>query len=234
MGVIVVDETADSPEKKEPMDGHVRAYIVLDETGSMGFIEEQTITGYNEYMQTLKEKTENVLVTLVKFNACKGVRVEYSAKMLGDVPELTKEGYKPYCGTPLYDAIGETIRKAEEEATVNDKTLIIVQTDGYENASKEYTIDAIKKLIADKEEEGWTFAFIGADQNAWGAGKGMGFAKGNVMSHDSRKIGGAFEKLGVATVSYCSSLGTSQGADRKFFSGSVGGKKEKDWRQTAK
>ncbi|NIP23783.1 MAG: VWA domain-containing protein, partial [Phycisphaerae bacterium] len=111
--------------------------FILDETGSMLSVKDQTISGYNEYLDTLKQE-KDVLFTLTKFNSAK-VEVVYDAVKIKDVELLTADTYHPTATTPLYDAIGTTITSLEK-ATKNKKgkKLVVIQTDGLENASKEF------------------------------------------------------------------------------------------------
>ena len=94
---------------------------------------------------------------------------QFNAVALGikDVDKLKPEQYEPCCSTPLFDAIGSSVKKLK--AAVKDvpdaAVLVTIITDGYENASKEWTGPAIKKLIDECKEDGWMFAFIGASED---------------------------------------------------------------------
>ena len=81
--------------------------------------------------------------------------------------KLTKAKYNPCCMTPLYDAIGKSIKTLEKKtADIEDvAVLVTIITDGMENASMEWTGQAIKKLIDERKEEGWMFSYIGADHD---------------------------------------------------------------------
>lgn len=223
MSVIKVEDYGE-PNKNQNVAGNgtTRVNFILDETGSMRVVKNPTISGFNEYVQTLQKQTENVVMTLAKFNSGKGVQIEYINKPIGDVPELTDESYIPDCTTPLYDAIGDTIRRAEEEASEGDNVLVIIQTDGEENASKEYSLNAVKSLIKEKEGKGWTFAYLGADQNAWlTGGKVLGLSRGNTMSYRSGDTRHVFGDLAKASVSYCCSAEPGGQSVKNFFDGSA-------------
>ena len=170
--------------------------FVLDETGSMMSIKDKTIKDFNEYLQSVKGKGEAIF-TLTKFNSNK-VEVVYEKK-LKDVPELTKETYNPDAMTPLYDAIGKTIRALEKDTT--REHLLIVLTDGLENASKEFNKDAITKLIAEKEKEGWAVIYLGVGKDAWGAGEKIGI----LMSASTHTFGRAMNIGTGATKAFMSS-----------------------------
>jgi hypothetical protein len=190
--------------------------FILDETGSMQGVKEQTISGFNEYVDTLKgdEKAKKIRFTLTKFNSnkveivCKGVKID-------EVEHLNSETYRPDALTPLYDAIGRTIRSLERTLDgKKSKALVVIQTDGQENHSKEFTQQGIFKLIDEKKKLGWTFAYLGADQDAWQASQRMGIAKGNTKSYASAQTKSAFKDVAYSTSDYLRERGVQTD---KFF-----------------
>ncbi len=190
--------------------------FILDETGSMQSVKEATISGFNEYVKTLKggDDAERIRFTLTQFNAEK-VDVVYDGVRLDKVAQLTEETYQPASLTPLYDAIGRTIRALEGRlADKKRNVLVIIQTDGAENASKEFTQEGIFNLIKEKKAANWTFAFLGADQDAWEIGSQLGLDRGNVFSYNSSETRQVFGKTAVSTLNYASSGGT---VTRQFF-----------------
>ena len=84
----------------------------------------------------------------------------------------------------------------------NQKTLITVMTDGQENDSKEYTREKIFNLIKEKEKAGWTFAYLGANQDAWEVGQSIGLHKGNVMTYTVAQTKETFNNIASQTVAY--------------------------------
>ena len=183
--------------------------FILDETGSMQSVKSQTVSGFNEYLETLKEGDDagRIRFALTQFNAEK-VDVVYDGVRLDEVAELTEETYWPTSMTPLYDAIGHTIRALEKRlAGKKRNVLVVIQTDGAENASKEFTQEGIFSLISEKKGAGWTFAFLGADQDAWQTGARLGIERGNVISYASGKTRQTFGKTAAATLNYASSGG---------------------------
>ena len=81
--------------------------------------------------------------------------------------DLTPADYIPCCTTPLYDAIGATITALHTQITGNPakSASVTIITDGYENASREFDFNTISRLIAQYKQEGWLFAYIGADHD---------------------------------------------------------------------
>lgn len=105
-------------------------------------------------------------MTLVAFCGCEQ-KVIYENTPIEKVNDITLADYEPCCMTPLYDAIGNvctrlhTTIKDDESASV----AVTIITDGYENASREFSAKAIKALIEAYKQEGWMFAYIGADHD---------------------------------------------------------------------
>jgi len=217
MSVILIDEQIEN-ENVKFNDNVTRVVFLLDETGSMNVVKDKTIKGYNEYIQTLKQKIENVYMSLITFNSCNGISVLYDNILVSNVPELDEKIYKPNCGTPLYDAIGRAIVEGEKVANESDNVLIIIQTDGEENTSVEYTLESIRSMIKDKEKLGWTFVCLGADIDAWGSiGKSLGLSRGNAMSYKGSDSKNMFASLAFNTVNYCSNNISSDDSKKNNF-----------------
>lgn len=145
--------------------------FVQDETGSMLDIQDQTMSAFNEYFKTLKNTDDigEVEVCIWQFSDTFGqeekVRSFYKGA-LAKVPELTFEEYRPRGNTPLLDAVGTALQQTE--AINADRYLFIVQTDGLENASKDFSREQVAKLVAAKEASAnWTIVFLGAGINNW-------------------------------------------------------------------
>lgn len=173
----------------------------------MSGVWDTTISGVNEYMSG---RDKEALVTFVQFNGDR-VKVAHSAVPAGDIPALDRNSYIPASITPLYDAIGKTIRDLEKTiAADGDKkkplVLVMIITDGQENNSSEFTRDSIFALIKRKTEEGWTFTFMGANQDAWAAGGQMGIPTGNIAQFTATHVGtkGAFSRMAFASNAYAS------------------------------
>jgi uncharacterized protein YegL len=197
--------------------------VILDESGSMSSVRDQTIQGYNEYLHGLRQDPKNkYLVTLTKFDSTVNeptCRVQYVAKPINEAPELTPDTYFPRGSTPLYDAIGGTIRAVEKSVNWRPVLTIIV-TDGEENASREFTLDTIKALIKEKEALGnWTFVYLGANQDAWRVGQQFGMSQHNTKTYAQGNVGATVQALSDQTVSYATSMATApKGAQLRTMS----------------
>ena len=133
------------------------AAICLDETGSMTGQEERVVTSLNEYVRSLPD---DIHVTVFKFDSERWTTLYDDSK--SNWTDRTVADYKPGTMTPLFDAIYKTIKHGESLAQDGDKVLIMVDTDGMENASKEYTLEAVRSLVDQKKSSGWEFLFMAA------------------------------------------------------------------------
>lgn len=145
--------------------------IVLDKSGSMSSIARQAIDGVNETIGSIRSAQEKNpdqehMVTLVAFCGCE-LKTIYDNVPVAEVKTLTDRDYRPCCMTPLYDAIGTTISRVHALKSKVGESLALVSiiTDGYENASREYSHAAIRSLIESYKEQGWQFTYIGADHD---------------------------------------------------------------------
>lgn len=154
--------------------------IVLDRSGSMGGIRGDTIGSFNRFIEDQKGiEAGDCRVSMVQFN--QQVEQVYEAEDLKNVKPLDTERYVPMGTTALLDALGETIRKtgdrlaAMKEGERPARVLILVITDGHENASKEFKKDQIKGMVEhQKEKYSWDFLFMGANVDSFDEGAGVG------------------------------------------------------------
>jgi hypothetical protein len=191
--------------------------VVIDASGSMGHITGATLEGYNSFIEKQREEKGDVLVSLILFDSewedgsynkqkLRLVR-PYTALPLEEVPELTTDVYRAHGGTPLRDAMGKGISFTDDTLkrvkTKNPDILVLVVTDGGENTSRDYGEGLIREMVAKREEDGWTFIYMGANQDSWSETQNLGFSVGNVMNYAAHDIKeGAFDKIAVSTVNY--------------------------------
>jgi Mg-chelatase subunit ChlD len=144
--------------------------IILDESGSMCSIERQAVSGVNETIQTIKQaqkkhEDQEHFISLITFNA-EGRKTLYDKVEALHVENFSGKQYHPDSCTPLYDAMGFSLNKLRKRVAEEDRVLVTVITDGYENASREYSGASIKNLVDELQSEGWVFTYIGANQDA--------------------------------------------------------------------
>lgn len=144
--------------------------IILDRSGSMSSIRNQAIAGVNETLGTIRhlENSTDVrqFVSLASFCSC-NLNKTYECTPVAETKPFTKNDYEPCCCTPLYDAIGICCTDLKKKlASKKDYAVsVTIITDGYENASKEWTVKSIRTLIESLKADGWLFAYIGANQD---------------------------------------------------------------------
>ena len=171
--------------------------LVIDESGSMSPLRQATIDGANAWLADQRKDGPDDLLTLVLFDAPQDptkprVRVLYDGVPLKEVVDLTSDNYCPDGGTPLYDAIGSTISRIEGDPRSADRTVVlVVMTDGLENASVEYTHEAIAARVEQKERDGWTIMYLGANQDAKQVAAGMHLSADFAVSYDASEAGTA-------------------------------------------
>lgn len=153
------------------MNSKIYNVVILDKSGSMTSIRKQAVDSVNETFGCIRSmRKKNVeqeqFVTLVAFCGCEQ-KVIYENTPIEKANNITLADYEPCCMTPLYDAIGNVCTRLH--TTIKDdasaSVAVTIVTDGYENASREFSGKAIKALIEAYKQEGWMFAYIGADHD---------------------------------------------------------------------
>ena len=147
--------------------------IILDKSGSMESIRKAAVDGFNETLAGIKKAQEKYAesqehyVSLLTFCDCEKKYV-FDKVPVAESRKLTLDDYEPCCCTPLYDAMGFTLTTMRNHVKKVDDAVVVVTiiTDGYENASKEYTGMAVKKLVEELKSGGWTFTYMGANQDS--------------------------------------------------------------------
>ena len=145
--------------------------FILDRSGSMAGLEQDTIGGFNAMMEKQKREPGETLVSTVLFD--QDTQVIHDRVPLEELGPLTEEEYYVRGSTALLDAVGGAIRhignvhKYAREEDVPEKTLFVITTDGMENASRRYDYDRVKAMIRRQQERyGWEFLFLGANIDA--------------------------------------------------------------------
>jgi hypothetical protein len=169
--------------------------VVLDRSGSMSNCVHQTIDALNGYLIGLqKEHTEGV-VTVSLFDS-QSIDIGVDKVQIKDLSPLDYSFLTPRASTPLYDAIGAGIYEhSSYNATKEDKKVLVIVTDGYENASREYTGEAIKKLVEEKEEAGWLIVYLGSDHDIYKQTRMMGIGPERSIRYSKGKSDSAFRSV---------------------------------------
>lgn len=171
--------------------------FILDRSGSMSGTENDTIGGYNSYINDFKNK--NAKITTILFDNQYEMLVK--RQNVSEVPELTNKEYFVRGCTALLDAIGKTINFLEKEKA--EKVIFIITTDGYENASISYTKEQIKEMI--EGHKNWEFMYIGADIDSYSEGRSLGISSANIANYEKSEkgISKMFRAMSIATEDFC-------------------------------
>ena len=162
--------------------GLAELVFILDRSGSMSGLESDTIGGFNSMIKSQKSVDGECIVTTVLFDD--RYELLHDRINLKGISPLTEKEYYVRGTTALLDAVGRTINKiasvqkntAEEERA--EKVLFIITTDGYENASREYSYDKVKAMIEkERDKYGWEFLFLGANIDALETAEKFGISK---------------------------------------------------------
>ena len=144
---------------------------IHDASGSMHSIYNQALSGVNETLATIRMAQEDhpelqQYVTLASFSAGEHfLNRIYSALPIAEARNITREDYPLLGCTALYDAMGTCISELQQKVPHEGRVRVTIITDGYENASRTWSGKQIKSLVQELRQMGWTFTYIGADQD---------------------------------------------------------------------
>lgn len=176
--------------------------IILDASGSMEVIYNQALTGVNETLATIRRAQEThpelqQYVTLASFSAGDDfLNRIYSAKPIAEARNITSADYPLLGCTALYDAMGTCISELQQRVCHGDRVLVTIITDGYENASRTWNGRQIKSLVQELRQMGWTFTYIGADQDVEKVAGEIGVCNALRFSANVEDTAAMFEKEG--------------------------------------
>lgn len=167
---------------------------ILDRSGSMNSLVSDTIGGYNSFLQKQKAEAGKAELTTVLFDDQYELLLE--RKPLGEASELTDKDYFARGTTALLDAVGKTLMATagsmEKEGICPQrrKVLFMIMTDGLENASREFSREAVKNMITEAQEKyGWQFIFMGANIDSFEEARSLGIDSKNAMNYEASAEG---------------------------------------------
>ena len=214
----------------EPDMERVKIWFLLDRSGSMQGLTEDVIGGFNQFVSDQGSKPGKARLTAIQFDGGDPFEVIIDAKRINKVDTLTSDVYQPRGVTPLYDAVGRLITAADqriahraEQSWPEEDQLVIVFTDGLENASREFGRSEVFDLIKERMEAGWTFVFMGANQDSYAEGHKMGLVDGNVQDYDATpdSVKFAFSSISRASTEFRNKSRHQRVSDREQFFGDV-------------
>ena len=168
--------------------------FILDRSGSMSGLESDTIGGYNSLLEKQRKEVGDAAVTTVLFDDQYEMVHDHAA--IGKVKDITNKEYFARGMTGLLDAVGKTINhvgnrhKNALDSEVPSKTMVVIITDGFENASREFTLPQVKQMIErQKTKFGWEFLFLGANIDAVSTAEGFGISANRAVTYEADSIG---------------------------------------------
>ena len=189
--------------------------FILDRSGSMHHLTEDTIGGFNSLIEKQKQEEGEAYVSTVLFNDESFVL--HDRVPLSQVEPMTRRDYVASGSTALLDASGDAVHhignvhKYARKEDVPERTLFVITTDGMENASRRYSADQVRALITrQKEKYGWEFLFLGANIDAVETARHFGIGQDRAVTYraDSEGTRLNFEVMSeaVRTVRACAPL----------------------------
>lgn len=211
-------------KKRTAKPGRTYVALVIDRSGSMGLVQKAALSGINEQINVLKSQGDNneVYVTFVQFDDV--IEVLYDKKPASELVPLNENQYVPRGTTAMYDAVWTAINRLETgvKPTKKDAFLVVVISDGMENASKEATSATLASRIKALQETGqWTFSYMLSNQDLSVVSKTLGVDMGNISAFDSLTAQGTADGFGQAknaTSNYLSMRGSGLTSTRSFYS----------------
>ena len=174
--------------------------LVVDRSGSMADIADDAQGGINTLIKEQFAEDGKLTVTLSDFD-------DYFSDVVRMSGKPFEYKLSPRGSTALLDAVGKEIARTGAEldalpdALRPEKVLFVVVTDGQENASQEFSLEAVKASIKHRRDQNnWTFQFIGADENAW-QGKEMGM-NSSTFNRSDKGQRGAYKSMNDSLKSY--------------------------------
>lgn len=168
--------------------------FILDRSGSMSGLESDTIGGYNSLLEKQRKEVGDAVVTTVLFDDQYEMIHDHAA--IVKVNDITSKEYFARGMTGLLDAVGKTINhvgnrhKNALDSEVPSKTMVVIITDGYENASREFALPQVKQMIErQKERFGWEFLFLGANIDAVSTAAGFGISADRAVTYEADSRG---------------------------------------------
>ena len=170
--------------------------FILDCSGSMYGLEQDTVGGFNAMLEKQKKEPGQALVSTVLFSS--GSRVIHDRIPIEKVPALTEKEYCVGGCTALLDAVGGAVHhignvhKYARPEDRPEKTLFVITTDGMENASRYYSYEKVRKMIdLEQEKYGWEFLFLGANIDAAREAARFGISRDRAARYRCDKAGTA-------------------------------------------
>ena len=176
-------------------------WFLLDRSGSMSTIAQYVVQGFDDFLAEQRKEKGNATMTLVQFDTQDIHEVLADAEPVAKVSSIAGR-FTPRGGTPLYDAIALLLDRAEAHLKRSGghpaDQLVVILTDGHENSSLQWNAPMVFKRIAGLQQAGWTFVFMGANQDSYATGSAMGVVEGNTSNFVASPTGVLAAQAGLS------------------------------------
>ncbi len=199
-------------------DSRLYVHVLLDRSGSMESCRQQTIDAFNSYVANVAgQAPQGARLSLTIFDS-ESIDHVYLATRIADVPTLTHDTFVPRGSTPLFDAVAKVVSAIDKVTLLPDERVaFIIVTDGQENASREMTAEAVRKMIADRQERGnWLVQYLGANQDAWAAGAQIGVGGAHSLNYAASAIAPAMASAAASVRRFSTSMGKQAYVEAAF------------------
>ena len=177
--------------------------VIVDRSGSMKDIWPEEIQGLNTFIEEQKKLPGEAALTLVYFDG--EIGTYYDRKRIDEVLPLTGYEFPPRGYTALLDTVGSVLFAHKARTEKADQTMLVITTDGYENASHNYTAAQIKDMIKELETAGnFQTIYLGANQDSWSVAKSLGINISNISNYDPTARGtlSKYAAVGASTMQF--------------------------------
>jgi|WetSurSiteA1Bulk_404760.scaffolds.fasta_scaffold00361_28 hypothetical protein len=186
----------------------IKIVFVLDRSYSMQGKETDVIGGFNHFLKEQKKLQDSAKLMTVLFDD--QYEILHNGLDIQKVKPITSTDYYVRGNTALLDAVGKTINHVDHHLKKDDKVLFIINTDGYENSSREFSKEKIKELVEHLEEEhGWKFIFLGANIDAFAAGGSIGINYTFNVNNSPKGIMANYDAVSYTTSTFRSTGGAT-------------------------
>ncbi|MCH7845546.1 MAG: VWA domain-containing protein [Acidobacteria bacterium] len=206
----------------------VHISVLLDRSGSMSAIAADVVGGFNSFLEEQRQHPGAARLTLVQFDTVDPFEVVVDGEDLDGVSDLEQGAYIPRGGTPLLDAVGALIASIDAEIAARadrglpiEDQLVVIINDGQENSSVEHTRASVEAMIDQRREHAWTFAFLGANQDAFAEAGSIGVAPSSTVAWAATGQGALdmWDEMSSSTLSMRSKTRDERRSSRDDFFG---------------
>lgn len=184
------------PQPPRTSDEPLNIWYLLDRSGSMQPLREAVVHETNTLLTEQRGGDDECRITIAQFDSQNPFELIVNDEAISDVKPLVAADYQPRGATPLYDAIGALIGRADQRirqrktaGLPEEDQMLVIFTDGLENASTDHDSASIKNLLNERQAQGWTIAYLGANQDSYAQSRKLGVDPRSASNFDASHAG---------------------------------------------